>query len=222
MGKIPLLISSLFLLLSLLWFLLFSKSRNIKESALIHIVERVTSKEIKTDTLTDELKNILIERDNIIEDRFDDIIKNADIFDLKGEITQKELFSIIAESLSKKTGIDKTFLYNLLIEREKESTTAIHPGLAIPHIIIPGEKRFEIVLVRSKQGIIFNQDIPSVNIVFALAGTKDERHFHLQALMAIAQIVQDKNFKKSWMKAKTTKELRNIILLTQRVRKGNI
>ncbi len=41
----------------------------------------------------------------------------------------------------------KNILFNLFIEREKESSTVIKPGLAIPHVIIPGEKMFDIVLI---------------------------------------------------------------------------
>ncbi len=48
MGKIPLLITLGFFIMSLLWYFLYSKSRNEKQSAIVHIVERVTSRELKT------------------------------------------------------------------------------------------------------------------------------------------------------------------------------
>ena len=57
-----------------------------------------------------------------------------------------------------------------------------------------------------------------VYTIFALAGSSDERNFHLRALAAIAQIVQDKNFDKDWLKAKTVDQLRNILLLAERQR----
>ncbi|MBA7695076.1 hypothetical protein ES703_103697 [subsurface metagenome] len=78
------------------------------------------------------------------------------------------------------------------------------------------------MFVRSKKGITFGKDIPPVHIVFALAGTKDERNFHLQALMAIAQIVQNKDFINHWSRANKIEDLRNIILLAQRIRKGQV
>jgi len=61
-----------------------------------------------------------------------------------------------------------------------------------------------------------------VNIVFALAGTRDERNFHLQALMAIAQILQNKDFLNNWVKVDGVEDLRNLILLAQRVRKVEV
>jgi APA family basic amino acid/polyamine antiporter len=221
MGLIPLILTLVFFVISFLWYILYSKSRAERDSALIHIVERITSKEIKSRTITDELQNILIERDQIIEDRFDKIIKQATILDIDKEIAVDELFQIIAHTFSKKFNIKSSTILELLKAREAESSTAIHPGLAIPHIIIPGESLFDIVLIRCKEGIHYGSDIPLVNVVFALAGTKDERNFHLQALMAIAQIVQHKDFEHKWMKTKSLEDLRCLILLTQRLRKGN-
>ncbi len=222
MGMIPLLIALGFFLLSLLWYFSYSKSRNLRQSALIHIVERVTSREIRSSQLTDELREILQERDEIVEDRFDRIIKNAKIIDIDRRIDIKRLFHILSEAFSDKFEVPQKTLYELLEKREADSTTAIHEGLAIPHIIIDGESKFDILLVRSREGIDFGSGVPPVHIVFALAGTKDERNFHLQALMAIAQIVQNKDFINNWMKADRIEDLRNLVLLAQRVRKGEV
>ncbi|MBN2533879.1 MAG: amino acid permease [Spirochaetales bacterium] len=211
-----------FFIASLLWYFLYSRSRSKRDSALIHVVERVTSKAIQSTTLTDELRDILIERDEIVEDRFDRIIKNATFIDIEQDITADELFSILAEAFSGKVQIPLERLKNLFVKREQESSTSIHPGLAIPHIVIEGNGKFDIVVVRSKKGIKFHESIPLVNVIFALTGTKDERHFHLQALMAIAQIVQNKDFEHNWMKTRNTEDLRNLILIAQRVRKGEV
>ena len=222
MGAVPLIITSGFFIVSLLWYFLYSKSRSLKESALIYIAERVTSKEIKSSFLRDELRDILLERDEIIEDRFDRIIKNAQIIDLDEETSIESLFIILSKVFSKKFKMSSDTVYKLLQKREADTTTVIHTGLAIPHIIIEGNSKFDIVIVRSKKGILFRQDKSPVHIVFALAGTGDERNFHLQSLMSIAQIVQNKDFTNHWLKAKDTEDLRNILLLAQRVRKADV
>lgn len=222
MGLIPLFITVGFFVVSLFWYFLYSKSRNQRDSALIRVAERVTSKEIRSSRLTDELRDILIERDEITEDRFDQIIKEAKIIDLDRALDVDDLFRILAESFSEKCNMPSHIFYDLLKQREAESTTAIHAGLAIPHIIIGGSRQFEILVVRSRQGINFDKDIPPVHIVFALAGSKDERNFHLQVLMAIAQIVQNKDFFNNWCKVGGVQDLRNLILLAERIRKGKI
>jgi mannitol/fructose-specific phosphotransferase system IIA component (Ntr-type) len=100
--------------------------------------------------------------------------------------------------------------------REKESTTVLRPGLAIPHITIDGNHKFELVMVRCEAGILFTEESEPVYAAFILVGTLDERNFHLRALSAIAQIVQDPNFDKDWLRAKSIEELRDIVSLAKR------
>jgi len=109
-------------------------------------------------------------------------------------------------------------LLDSLLAREKESTTEIRPGLAIPHITIEGEHKFELVIARCTAGINFTEALPPVYALFILVGSRDERNFHLRALSAIAQIAQDMNFDKDWLRAKNIEELRDIVLLAKRRR----
>jgi APA family basic amino acid/polyamine antiporter len=222
MGLIPLLMTGAFFAASLLWYFLYSRSRNRRESALLHVVERITNRELRSDTLSEELKEILIERDEIVEDRFDRIIKSAEIIDFSESVDKEGLFQVLAEVFARKFNAEPTEIHKLLADRESESTTVIHPGLAIPHIVVDGTGRFDIVVVRSREGIDFGPDTDPVKVVFALAGTRDERNFHLQSLMAIAQIVQNPEFLSTWPRLRNTEELRSQILLAQRVRKASI
>jgi APA family basic amino acid/polyamine antiporter len=222
MGMLPLLITAGFFFIALIWYLLYSKTRNLQQSALIHIVERVTARDIRSTKLTDELREILLQRDEIVEDRFDRIMKEALIIDLDRRMDFAELFRVLAEAFGERFGISPATVRELLEQRERDSTTAVHTGLAIPHIVIEGKEKFDIILVRSKEGIDFGTHMQPVNIVFALAGTRDERNFHLQALMAIAQILQNKDFLNNWVKVDGVEDLRNLILLAQRVRKVEV
>ncbi|MBI9107139.1 MAG: PTS sugar transporter subunit IIA [Spirochaetales bacterium] len=70
-----------------------------------------------------------------------------------------------------------------------------------------GEKQFEIVVVRSQNSVKFCGAATPVNLVFALAGSKDE---------------QTPDFLANWMKVKSEDDLRNLILLAERARKGDI
>ncbi len=220
MGRTPLLITAGFASCGLMWYWIWVRPRTNRQSALIHIVERVTAKELAGHTLEDELKEILMERDNIIEDRFDRLIKECAIIDVKGTPGMEEFFKLAAQTLSPKLKIDEEKLRKLLIEREKGSTTAIHPGLAIPHVIVDGTQKFDILLARCRKGITFSDALPPIHIIFVLVGSPDERNFHLRALMAIAQIAQEPDFEKNWLEARNTEELRHIILLSSRRRES--
>ncbi|MFH1645437.1 MAG: amino acid permease [Candidatus Omnitrophota bacterium] len=200
------------------WYLLFARLRSKREFALTHIVERVVNKELTTGDLARELKDILRERDNIIEDRFDQVINKAKVLDIEEPLGMEELFKNVSAIVAKDLSMDKDNIFNLLNQREAETSTVLRPGLAIPHIIIEGEKKFEVVMVRCKKGLKFKGADEPVHIVFMLFGTKDERNFHLKSLAAIAQIVQKKGFDKQWLQARDENELRDIILLSERKR----
>jgi len=84
MGPIPLLITAGFVGLSAAWFGLYVYRRVSRASAVMHVVERVTDRELQTVTLENELRDILLERDEIIEDRFDQLIRECEILDVQG------------------------------------------------------------------------------------------------------------------------------------------
>jgi len=218
MGSVALWATGGFILASLLWHKIYIREKATRKSALIHIVERVTAKEIAGDSLGAELREILKERDKIVEDRFDKLVKKCEIIDIGKQITLTEFSTIVAKKIAERLNIDPKQLLDSFIAREKESTTEVRPGLAIPHITIDGEHKFELVIARCEAGINFTQDLPPVYAAFVLVGSRDERNFHLRALSAIAQIAQDPNFDKDWLRAKNIEELRDIILLTRRHR----
>ena len=218
MGLIPILISMLFLFFGGIIYLGYSRKKVKRISALMHVVERITAKELHSKTLENELREIIIERDKILADRFDELIKNCEILDIEQSQTIEEAFREISAILSKRCNIEKDIIYNKFLEREKQSGTVIKPGLAIPHIIVPGDKRFDVLLVRAKSGLIFSKVNDPVHAMFVLVGSIDERNYHLRALMAIANIAQESTFETRWMAARNKEELRDIILLSNRKR----
>lgn len=218
MGLIALISTGGFVLVSIIWNKIYFHRKAFRKSALIHVVERIASKEIAGDSLGAELRDILKDRDGIIEDKFDKLVKNSPILDLNKAYSLHDFFELIAEKLSAKLNLNKEILLELFVEREEESTTVLRPGLAIPHITIPGKNKFEIIIVRCDAGITFSEDLPPVYAVFVIIGSKDERLFHLKALAAIAQITQDANFDKAWLGAKNIEDLKDIIVLSKRRR----
>lgn len=218
MGTIPLAITAVFFGGSLLWYFAYVGIHERRDSGLIQIVRRVTSRELGTSTLETELRDILKERDEIVEDRFDRLIKASPIVDRERAETREEFFRSISDVLGEELGMSPDEVFVLLEKREAESTTALRPGLAIPHIVVEGSGVFGVLLARSREGISFGGDTPPVHAVFVLMGSCDERNYHLRALMHIAQITQDPDFDRKWMQARGAEELRNIVLLGERRR----
>jgi len=218
MGKVPLLISAAFVLFSAAWYVLYVSKRVRRASAAMHIVTRVTDKQLESVTLEDELRDILLERDQIIEDRFDLLIKKCEILDIKGRRKAEKVFRKAAHILSERLEADEFVLFEKFLHREAEGSTVIQPGLAIPHIIVEGENKFDILVVRAVDGVEFSTAPDPVRTIFILAGSRDERNYHLRALMAIAQIAQEPDFEKRWLTAPGANQLRNLLLLSKRKR----
>jgi len=203
-----------------IWYFIYSRKRVRRESALLHLAARIFPRELRRDGLVRELKQVLLDRDAIIEDRFDRLVLSAPILDLDKRMSLEGFLLRGASELSPHLGVDTSDLFELLLERERDSTTALRKGLAIPHVVVPGEHKFSICLARCREGIDFGGENSPVHLVFILAGTMDERPFHLRALMAIAEITSAPDFDSMWMKCRNTAELRDLILLAQRRREA--
>jgi mannitol/fructose-specific phosphotransferase system IIA component (Ntr-type) len=218
MGKEALFISLLLIVagLSVYWF--YGRIRTNREYALLHLIERITARELTSYSLEDELREIIRQRDEIVKDRFDHIAEKCVIMDIDKAVNIDEFFLLSSEKLAGRLGVQEEEIYRRLVAREKESSTVLSDNLAIPHIVIDGMQEFDILIARCKDGVAFSDSHKQVRAIFVIAGSKDERNFHLYSLSAIAQIVQDSHFERRWMTAKSAEALRDIVLLSQRKR----
>ncbi|MFB0508858.1 MAG: amino acid permease, partial [bacterium] len=143
MGREALLISVIFIVGGLFIYWFYGRIRTSQEYALLHLIERITAKELTTHSLETELKEIIRERDEIVKDRFDHIIEESPVLDINQAIKLEEFFRLVAESMSDRLDIKADVLFQSLINRERENTTVLNPDLAVPHIIIDGEHKFD-------------------------------------------------------------------------------
>ena len=222
MGVLPLSITLGFIIFCYVWFKTYAAKSERNKSALVKLVKMVMNKSLVNtsnyEALESELLDILKDRDEIVEDRFDGLIKKAKVIDLTDEIELKDFFKTISNELSTEFDIPSEKLFNDFCDREKMSNTNITDYIAIPHIILEGTQQFGIAVVRNKSGIKWTEGGKPVKAVFVLAGSMDQRDFHLKSLMAIAQIVQKQDFLDKWLSFKDAESLRTFLLLSKRSR----
>jgi mannitol/fructose-specific phosphotransferase system IIA component (Ntr-type) len=217
-SPVPLLTAGGFFAACIAWYYVYARPRISRESALAYMMRGVVADEIGRSGLEEELREIAFERDEVVHDRFDRLVQNAAVVDIEGPVMATEMLEDVADILARRGNGDREEILARLIEREKESSTVIQPGLAIPHIIVEGENHFDMVLVRCRKGIVFAPEQPTVRTAFVLAGSPDERNFHLQALMAIAHVVQESHFARRWNQARGAQQLKDVVLLSGRHR----
>ncbi|MCK9555176.1 amino acid permease [bacterium] len=220
MGSFVVFLTLIFLFFGFMWYRLYGQKRTSRDFALIYALERIISRDIDlgSDNLLTELKDVVMQRDAIVEDRFHKMMEASPVMDIKEKtLGYLDFFKSVSDVLSPSIGLGSGELFDKFIQREQVCCTVIKKGMAIPHIVVAGEKIFSAVIARSKKGIIFPND-ELVHALFIFVGSKDERNFHLRSLAAIAEITQNPDFDKKWMEARDEKELKNLILLADRRR----
>ena len=181
-----------------------------REHALVHMVGRATSRKISSQGLDREVEAIIQTSDDHRRSKFDRLIEESTVLDLPSSMPYDQFFKRVAQAVGASVGISEETIFQLLMEREQESSTALRPDLAIPHIIIEGRDIFHVLLARCKGGLFFSELAPKVRAVFVLVGTHDQRDYHLYVLSAIAEMVQQAQFPERWLKARNETTLRNI------------
>ena len=218
MGLVAVEISISVVGLAMMIYLLYGRKRHKIEYALLHLIGRVINKHLTTNVLEEELKQIIIQRDDLTIDRFHMLVETSAVLDIHEKTELDDFLASLSEKVAGEIGLTHKGTVALFKQREEEGATTISPFVAIPHIIIPGQNKFKLVVARCKGGIRFTSEFDSIKAVFVLFGTKDEATFHLKVLSSIAHIVQTQNFEKAWLSAKNEHQLKDIILLSERKR----
>ncbi len=219
MGLIPMIIVGFFILFGFCWYWFFARDKIWREYSLLNVVERVTGEKKTGYLLDEELREILIKRDDVTEKRFEDLLRKCEIIDVY-KIERPDKFAwLIANKLAERLDIDKDELYKLIRNRKKESNIMIRPGIAIFSHIIKGRDKFEVILVRSRKGIILSDSGDAVHAFFVVVATSEQQSFYMHSLMWMVQIAEETDFEEEWVNAKDIDELRDIILSAWKKRK---
>ena len=179
---------------------------------MLKLVERIAAQELASPSLEKELEQIITGSDVLEKDRFDRLLADCEIFDYDDANDLESLFKAAAGAMANRfSSLGSKELFHKLVQREKTSSTALSAFFALPHIIVEGMKDFEMLIVRSREGVRFSENAPAVHAIFFLAGAMEQRHFHLVVISTLAQIVRDPSFAESWQKALGPEELRTLI-----------
>jgi mannitol/fructose-specific phosphotransferase system IIA component (Ntr-type) len=218
LGAASIELSLAFLFISFCIYMFYGRKIKTGEYALLHLLKRITDKRLTENILEDELREILINRDNIEQDNFDNLIKKAKIFNIDEFMDFEKLLKIVSKSLSDEIEMTQEEITLRFLRRQEESNTALSDFLAIPHIIIDGKNKMFLTIVRAKKGIKFTEIENEVKAIFFLGGTKDKKVLHLKALASIATLVGFKDFREKWISIENIIEVKNLMILSNRKR----
>ena len=222
MGTFTIFLTMIFTLLSIVWYKAYVQKKVTRDSALLYVLETLLAKdkEIRSDDLALELRNIVVDRDkikekelykNVLQQKFFEAIEQSEVMDIQELLTAEDFFKNVSELLSRKVDIEYDKLFAKFVEREKTFSAVIRKGIAIPHLLIKGKNVTNIILVRAKTGIVFPED-KVVHTAFVVVSSVHDRRLHLKALADIVRITQDEEFSEKWLAAKTQEEFKKIII----------
>ena len=128
-------------------------------------------------------------------------LRNADLIDLSDVREADDVVRSLARRLAFFTELSDDEVYALLWERERDYTTVVARGIAIPHILISGLDHPALVVGRSRDGVVFAEDHPPVHAFFAIASDPGKRKPYLYLLWAISSVASRAGFLSTWIGA---------------------
>jgi amino acid transporter/mannitol/fructose-specific phosphotransferase system IIA component (Ntr-type) len=212
MGRIPLILTAIFFIVGLAWYFLYAHRRVSEEYSLLKLIKKTADIAYASRLEDEELREILIEKDELVEQRFENMLKNCLILDVKHPVQLNDVFKMVSEKLAHRMKVGAGSLYGKLIKREKRNHIIGKQGYSIIFSPINGEGKFKIAMVRTRKRVDYSDKYPPAHAFFIIVSTKDIKAFQLRSLMWLAQIAEKEEFNEKWLAAKDADGLRNVVL----------
>ena len=208
----------------LVWYYNYARSRVDRHGAIYHWFQRLGRQ--RDANLDVEFRGIMKEKGLRSDDPFEEIISRSSVLDIsQTPFTFTEAATLAANELSEKLNLSAETIKENFLDGTVTGDTPVAGGVALPHFRSDQIKSAEIVLTRSKYPVSIVQDDPitheqespeNVHAIFFLVSPEDDPGRHLRILAQIAGRVDEENFERDWMAAKSAQELREVLLRNER------
>ena len=119
--------------------------------------------------------------------------------DSKEEVIE-ELVSLLVDTSDVE---DPDAIYEAVMNREREGSTGLEKGVAIPHAKSDAVKKLSIVIGVSREGVDFEaQDGKPSHLFFLMVAPTSESGPHVQAIAKIVKMIKLDKFRKKLIDAK--------------------
>ena len=138
-------------------------------------------------------------------------IKTNLIIELEGSEKESALRQVMNVLESENLLPDPKGFFDKILERERESSTGIGLGVAIPHARVSGLEDIIIAVGRSLQGIEFTTpDGTPVRLIFMIAVNNNQGEY-LKIISRISWLVRNEQFRKQLQFCATVEDLYNLL-----------
>ncbi len=220
MGWMAILFTMAIVLIGVLWYTYYARSRVKREGAIFHWFALLGK--YQYNELESEFMNIIKEKGLRHGDPFDETIIKARITYTTKGINFDQLVNQVSDIFSVEMHVKKK-----LLVKEFYDTTSIDPALVIPRVSVLYAKQMgadhpSLHIILSETGIdkpIVKGSISSednINVFFFLVNPSDEPRQQLRMLSRIIDIVERKNFVNEMLALKSQREIKEYLLHNER------
>ncbi|MFP4027758.1 MAG: chromate transporter [Candidatus Brocadiia bacterium] len=182
------------------------------EMEILKVIEGIPAQELVGSEFQTDMEDVVRDADDGITEELDDIIRQCPVLDIERTMGVEKLLDLAADKLAEDVSISAEEIAGALKKREAKSPTVMTQYAAVPHAIVEDGAGFEIMIIRSREGVAFSDDASEVKAVFVIVGSLEDRDIYVSALAYVATAVAQERFYERWMLAEDTEELRVTVL----------
>jgi len=131
---------------------------------------------------------------------------------------KKQLLKILTAGIARcHAAFDAEAALKRVLKREREASTGIGNGVAVPHLTVAGLSHDVVALATLAEAINFDAiDNRKVSVVFLLAGRENERPEQLKLLARLAHLASRPGFAEDLCAARSAAELVDMVQRSDR------
>ncbi|ESQ90783.1 hypothetical protein ABAC460_08105 [Asticcacaulis sp. AC460] len=110
--------------------------------------------------------------------------------------SKRQALQLVSDVASRLLEQDASVVQHALLEREKQGSTGVGLGVAVPHAALPGLGRMHGVFVRLETPVAYDaiDDLP-VDLIFALLAPENAGTEHLRALAKVSRLLRQRELR---------------------------
>lgn len=207
--------------ISALWYVYYGSKRVQRHGALFHWLARLG--EYRYEGIEHELRQIMKEKGLRQDDPFSEVVARASVIDVNGAVS---LDDIAREAIQLFSQTEPRVISNGIepfLNSIEAGVTLIQDRAALPNIRLSSATRTEMVIVRSRGGVMVPCDVggkkqqEKVHALFFVVSPVTQTGQHLRLMAELSHQVEQEGFVTDWLHAADWHELKEILLHTEQL-----
>lgn len=206
--------------LSVFWYFGYSDKRVERHGAIFHWFSHLGKR--RYEGIERELREIMKEKGLRSDDPYSEVVARASVLDLQDGPSLTEVTQRAMRLFSQNEPVVLISDLEPFVESIKDDITLIGDRAAVPNMRLSTIAHTELVIVRSREGIIIPPTTPDgssrrVHAMFYLISPQENAAQHLRILSLLVNHIDEPSFMEDWMAATDWHELKEIMLHSERI-----